>query len=367
MGYAVAPPPSANHLRESVVKLRMEDPQWGDWALTIGAWAKAQDFSAGGDPERAAQFAHQLVDLDLLTLPFPGAGRTADRFGALIALGVADCVLARLAEGHADALAILAELQGPDPGEGRLWGVWAAQPPGGPGLEARRHGDSWWVEGDKPYCSGAAACDSALVTANTSSGNQILAVDLHQEGVQALDGTWAALGMAGSDSRTVRFRHSAGTAVGVPGAYVDRPGFWHGATGVAACWMGGAVGVAGALTRAAARRELDPHALAHLGAIDGAIAAMRSVVQEAARDIDRDPEDRQGRAALVARRTRTVVEWGTGLVLARVGRALGAGPLTQDAEHSRRVADLTVYLRQSHAERDLLDHGKRLLEIGVDW
>ena len=345
----------------------MEDPPLAERALAIGAWAQNQDFSSGGDPTRAAQFAHQLVDLGLLALPLPGDGQTPERFRALIALGIADCVLARLAEGHADAIAILAELQGPDPGEGRLWGVWAAQPPGRAGLEAHRTEEGWRLEGEKPYCSGAAACDSALVTATTSGGSQLLAVDLHQEGVEALDGTWPALGMAGSDSRTVRFRHSTATRIGAPGAYVDRPGFWHGAAGVAACWMGGAVGVAGALTRAAARRELDPHALAHLGAIDGAFAAMRSVLLEAARDFDLDPEDRQGRAALVARRTRTVVEWGTGLVLERVGRALGAGPLTQDAEHSRRVADLTVYLRQSHAERDLLDHGKRLLEIGVDW
>ena len=40
-------------------------------------------------------------------------------------------------------------------------------------------------------------------------------------------------------------------------------------------------------------------------------------------------------------------------VLDRVGRALGPGPLTSEEEHARRVADLTVYLRQHHGERDL--------------
>jgi alkylation response protein AidB-like acyl-CoA dehydrogenase len=235
------------------------------------------------------------------------------------------------------------------------------------GLEAHFRDEEWWVDGDKPYCSGAAACDSALVTASTSLGTQLFAVDLRQSGVEALDGTWPAVGMAGSDSRSVRFQRVSAVAVGPPGAYVDRPGFWYGAVGVAACWMGGALGVAEALTQAAIQRDLDQHALAHLGAVDGALTAMRAVLQEAARDIDLDPEDRQGRASLIARRTRTVVEWGSGLVLSRVGRALGAGPLTQNAAHSRRVADLTVYLRQSHAERDLAAHGKRLLEVGVDW
>ena len=40
-------------------------------------------------------------------------------------------------------------------------------------------------------------------------------------------------------------------------------------------------------------------------------------------------------------------------MLTRTGRALGAGPLGHDEAHSRAVADLTVYLRQHHAERDL--------------
>jgi hypothetical protein len=37
----------------------------------------------------------------------------------------------------------------------------------------------------------------------------------------------------------------------------------------------------------------------------------------------------------------------------RTDRALGPGPLCLDEQHARAVADLTVYVRQSHAERDL--------------
>ncbi|HEY6539054.1 MAG TPA: acyl-CoA dehydrogenase family protein [Candidatus Dormibacteraeota bacterium] len=286
---------------------------------------------------------------------------------ALAALGEADCVLARLAEAHTDAVAILAEIGGKEPEPGQLWGVWAAQPPGAAHLDAAAAGDDWSLSGEKPYCSGAAACDAALVTAATPGGNRLFAVDLRRPGVAPVAGTWPAVGMAGSDSRSVRFENVPAVAVGAVGAYTNRPGFWHGAAGVAACWMGGAVGVARALTRAAGQRELDPHALAHLGAIDGAIVGRRAVLREAAMDFDDDPADDRGRAALVARRTRTVVEAGVNEVLARVGRALGAGPLTRDGRHSRRVSDLTVYLRQSHAERDLFDHGRRLVELGDDW
>jgi hypothetical protein len=51
----------------------------------------------------------------------------------------------------------------------------------------------------------------------------------------------------------------------------------------------------------------------------------------------------------------------------RVGRALGAGPLGHDEAHSRRVADLTVYLRQHHAERDLADIGSLVAHPGTTW
>jgi hypothetical protein len=41
--------------------------------------------------------------------------------------------------------------------------------------------------------------------------------------------------------------------------------------------------------------------------------------------------------------------------------ALGPGPLTQEADHAKREADLRIYLRQQHAERDSLGLGRDLL------
>ena len=35
-----------------------------------------------------------------------------------------------------------------------------------------------------------------------------------------------------------------------------------------------------------------------------------------------------------------------------VGRAIGAGPLAHDADVAQRFADIAVYTRQCHAERD---------------
>ncbi|QLQ40373.2 acyl-CoA dehydrogenase family protein [Micromonospora robiginosa] len=323
----------------------------------VGPGARTPAVTDGRHP--AAAFRSAVRD-GRLDLPAPGGGRTAERFRRLAALGRADLTLARLGEGHADALAILAELgASPDPARRREpWGVWAAVPAS---LTATWDGERWRLTGDRPWCSGAGLLSRALVTATAADGVRLFSVEVGGAGVTPLAGTWPAVGMAASDSRTVRFDDVPGTPVGGPGSYTARPGFWHGGTGVAACWYGGAVGVADTLHAAARRRPLGPHALAHLGAVDAALAAARAVLFAAADEIDADPT---GDADRLAHQVRAAVEATATTVADRVGRALGAGPLCQDADHARRVADLTVYLRQSHAEADLAHLGELVTASG---
>ena len=109
-----------------------------------------------------------------------------------------DLSLARLAEGHTDAIAILAELGASLPAAGSRWGVWAAQPPG-PGLVATRVGHGWRLDGMKPYCSGARSCTDALVTAKAPDGNRLFAVSTRD--LAPVPGSWPATGMAASVCR----------------------------------------------------------------------------------------------------------------------------------------------------------------------
>jgi hypothetical protein len=111
------------------------------------------------------------------------------------------------------------------------------------------------------------------------------------------------------------------------------------------------------LQAAAALRERDAHALAHLGAVDAELFAAWSSLQTAASLVDASPDVDAQRLALA---TRAVVERAATSVIGRVGRALGPTPLATDGAHARRVADLQVYLRQSHAERDLEALGRLL-------
>ena len=300
----------------------------------------------------------QIVVFDVADLPLPGSGRTLERFERLAAVTRRDPVLARLSEGHADALAIRAELGDPVPAaEDEGWSVWAAAPAS---LTAREHAGAWTLTGDRPWCSGAGSRTHALVTAAAPDGVRLFAVENRAPGAVPLDGTWPAVGMAGSDSRTVRFTDAPARPVGGAGSDVGRPGFGHGGIGVAACWYGGAVGVADTLLE----RAHGPHALAHLGAVDVAMRSARAVLHEAATPIDAAPA---ADAEQLAVRVRCTVEMAASQVIDRVGGALGAGPLGHHEAHARRISDLTVYLRQSHAEADLAHLGTLLKEEPPAW
>jgi alkylation response protein AidB-like acyl-CoA dehydrogenase len=282
----------------------------------------------------------------------------------LATLAEEDLSLARLAEGHADARAILAELDGPPMPAGSRWGVWAANPPG-PRLEAKRGGHGWRVRGTKQYCSGARTCTHALVTAAADDGMRLFAIDTGA--LTPLRGSWPATGMAGSDTLDMDLDDIAAEPVGPPGGYTSRPGFSHGGSGVAACWYGGARAIGRTLLASATQRDIGPHALAHLGAADIALRAARAALDHAADDIDADPHDAGQAGRGRALRVRALVEAVATDVMGRVGRALGAGPLCHDEAHSRRVADLTVYLRQHHAERNLAELGQLVAEQGAAW
>jgi alkylation response protein AidB-like acyl-CoA dehydrogenase len=308
-----------------------------------------------------AALLRRWLEAGELQLPAPGSGRTSARWWKLAALAEHDIVAGRLAEAHTDALAILSELSGPTPAAGQLWGVWAAEAPQFV-VSARTDDDGRvLLDGTKAWCSGAAICTHALITARCDDNARgLYAVDLSQDGIEPLADDWNNVGMHDSDTRSVRLSEAVGVAVGRPGDYLARPGFWHGAMGVAACWLGGARGVAAPLYRAVAEEHdgtaPDAHARAHLGAVDAALAAAEAMLVSAAGYVDAEP--RGGRAELIARRVRAVVEHAVDEAIIRTGRALGPAPLVLDARHAQRVADLTIYVRQSHAERDLAALGK---------
>ena len=304
----------------------------------------------------------RLATLRLDRLPLPGQGATLDRWRALAAVGAHDLALAKLYEGHTDALAILHEASA-DVGAGdALWATWCAEPPDARlALSPGSHGGHR-LDGRKAWCSGARDVTHAVVSCWGPDGAAMLAaVDLGQAGVTVTDDGWNAVGMAASGSVDVRLDGVEAQVLGGPGFYVERAGFWHGGAGVAACWFGAATRLADALRERVAGRG-DPHRLAQLGEAAVALQGSAALMREAGARIDRSP---QANAMGDALSVRLSVEASAGLVLAAAGRALGAGPLCKDAALARLYADLPVFMRQSHAERDLEALGRVVSESGA--
>ncbi|MGF0238231.1 acyl-CoA dehydrogenase [Rhodococcus sp. IEGM1300] len=306
------------------------------------------------DTQTVGRCLRQLLEAGLDQLPLPGSGQTLQRFRRLAEVGGHDLGLCKLYEGHTDALAIMQQV-GFAPLPGGTWGMWAAEPPQAR-VEVSAQGPTTVLNGRKAWCSGAHVLSHALLTAWDAEGcQQLVAVTLQQPGVTFSDQGWQAVGMGATGSVDVLFKDAAALTVGKPGAYLQRPGFWQGGIGIAACWYGAARSIAERLRSHCAHRE-EPHALAHLGAVDCALHAAAVVLRDSARVIDEQP---QADAELLARRARAVVEQACEQVIHHVGRALGAGPYCKDRQFARLIADLPVFLRQSHAERDLAALGQQ--------
>lgn len=294
-------------------------------------------------------------------LPRPGHGKTLERWQTLSRVAGCDLALAKLYEGHTDALAILAECgAGHLVGDG-IWGVWAAEPPDARAVIASRDEDRIRLAGKKAWCSGALQIDQALITAWDESGQpQLVAIRLADLTLGLNIEHWQAVGMASTASVEVEFNDTPGVLVGTAGQYLSRPGFWHGGAGIAACWYGAAEALADYLREHCRKPKPDPHADAHLGSVDAALCGARAALRECAAWIDRNPG---ADASLIVQRVRAQVELAVEHVVRHVGRALGATPFCRNAHFARLSADLPVFIRQSHAERDLAALGAQTAQL----
>ena len=312
--------------------------------------------------QRTAGAFTAAVESGRLDLPLPGSGATWERWAAFADLAGEDLSLARLGEGHADAVAILAELGGPRPRPGSRWGVWAANPPGPNVTASRQRGMLGAARHQAVLLGGAGlhACPGHGGRRRRSSGCS----PSPSRNLEPREDSWPATGMAGSDTLDVGFPGVPAVA-GRTAGRVHRTG--RGSATAASGWRpAGTAGHAASAADAARRRGQARHRPARARAPGGRRPrAAHGAGRARARrrdEIDADPGDLRGEGPLRALRVRALTEAVATDVLARTGRALGAGPLSHDEAHSRAVADLTVYLRQHHAERDLARLGELVAE-----
>lgn len=309
-----------------------------------------------------------------LLFALPGRGATRTLWEALATVGGVDLSMARVIEPHLDAISILEEARrsgrtgsdtslpdGSGQGGRKTWGVFAAERAD---TRLLAEGDLGRVvlSGRKPWCSLAGSLSHALVTAWVDESRRgLYAVALTADGVSVDDdGAWAARGLRDVPSGSVTFANVAATPIGEPEWYLQRPGFAWGGMGVAAVWFGATVAVARRVFEQAGQRRLDQIGQAHLGAIDAELTCARLALRECADLVDHGGADGvQG--AVEALRCRQIVARAAETVLWRSDHALGPGPLALEPTHAARVADLHLYVRQEHAERDQAALGRALV------
>ncbi len=336
------------------VLLDSRDPQWAEVQEWLAAGGGAP---RGRDPVAALDWLAQVAG----SIPKPGRGETAARWEFLAQLARVDLVLARAAEPHLDAHAILDEA-GMTPAPGH-WAVWAAEGPGTRLTAAERAG-SWTLSGTKPWCSLAGEVDHALVTAWVDDSRRALfALDLSAPGIAIDSSSWTPLGLEPIVTGSVSCDEVGVLPVGDAGWYLRRPGFAWGGIGVAAVWLGAATALAEQVIATMEHRDADSLGWSQAGAVDAALWPVRQAMARAAEMIDARPED-TAPAPLLAARLRQATAAASETALVTAGHAFGPGPLTTDTELVHRVRDLQLYLRQHHAERDAAALGRLLRGTG---
>jgi hypothetical protein len=291
----------------------------------------------------------------LTSVPHPGSGQTSLRHHALAEISRCNLSLGRLAEAHFDALAILAEA-GRTPIPGAVYGVWASESTGQPLTFTENT-----LSGSKRFCTGAGLLDRALITA-TVPRHQLIDLDLSSSASSLTfdNSEWITQAFAETSTCTVTFQAAPfndADLIGPEHWYLDRLGFWSGAVGPAACWAGGALGL---VDWALLQGRDDPHTLAHLGALKADAWLLHSTLAQAGSEIDQHPEDTAANHKL-ALTVRHLIETTCADILMRIGRAYGPYPLAFQAGISRRYAEVELYIRQCHGERDLANLGKLCL------
>ncbi|MCX7322538.1 MAG: acyl-CoA dehydrogenase family protein [Hyphomicrobiales bacterium] len=289
-------------------------------------------------------------------------------------IGAADLSLARLFEGHVNAISLvcrygtqqqIADLAH-DVADGALSGVWGAEDARGLKLVSVNDG-TLTLEGRKILASGAGFVTRPLVTANGPDGQQLCLLRLKPGYDYDISG-WQAQGMRATATGTVDFTGTTITAneqVGRPGDYMQQPTFSGGAWRFCAVHLGGIERLVDLFRQhlVASKRGEDPYQLERLAACVAAAKTARFWVEDAARRFGSD----SAAAGTVAftHLTRMAVERSALTVIETVQRGVGLRAFVRPNDIERICRDLSTYLRQPAPDLAMSDAARTFLHASA--
>jgi hypothetical protein len=303
---------------------------------------------AKGPP--AAEALRETIATLYRHLPVRGDAADADELLTILRLlyriARADLPLARLFEGHVDALQIVSRYGDADmrakaadiAASGGAFGVWNAALPD----EPLRVTDGVLL-GGKSFASGAGILTHALAGADTPDGNRLVLIDLAASAPDIDHDWWRVVGMQRSQTHVVRWHGATGFRfIGQVGDYAREPYFSGGALRFVACHAGGIAALFDHVRDHlnATARAGDPYQTARLADLHIAAQSAASWVRNAAMSWAAPNHIEQVAAARVA------VAAHADQALSLAQQAIGVSGMFTAHPLSAALTDLMVYLRQ---------------------
>lgn len=328
------------------------------------------------DAELWAAFRETGLGIAVFPKDLGGVGLSEPTgYGALCTvlrlLGAGDLSMARLFEGHFNAVSLVCRYGTPaqmrdlrqSVEAGLLSAVWGADD--AHGLKIVEQGSGTQLKGRKILSSGAGFVMRPLVTASSKEG-QVLCLLRLEQGYAADLTTWQAQGMRSTATGSVELTGllvTAETVVGAAGDFMRQPHFSGGAWRFCAAHLGAAERLVDLFRDhlVARGRGDDPYQLQRLAVSTAAVKTARFWVEEAARRLAADDEHDPATVVAFANLTRMVTERSALDVMEAVQRGVGLAAFVRPHPIERICRDLSTYLRQPVPDLAISDGARTFL------
>jgi alkylation response protein AidB-like acyl-CoA dehydrogenase len=362
----------------------------GGQSVTEAIARRAADADAGnidlGQDIKALRDAGYLI----APLPAPAGGHdwglaseTARPLSDFLrALGRANLSVARLYEGHVNAVKLI-WLYGTRRQQSDLFekvrcgsaflGVWGADGPEPVTILDEDHEDRTRLSGCKRFASGLGLVSNAIVTARWKEGSQLLVLGV-DDPARMDPSTWRTAGMRATHSGSFDFNGmilDETSFIGSPNDYQREPHFEGGVWRYAAAHVGGMEALAETVRNAISERgqEDDPHQLERLARLAMLCEAGRRFVESAASGAEAKGAGEDTVAVVLL--AREFVERSALEVMQIADRSLGTAAFLDGHPADRIRRDLGFFLRQAALDQKLMKAariiGGHARPVGEQW
>lgn len=327
-------------------------------------------------PEKAIQL---LIDFNLMTTSIPskyreainGATSSSNILGLLFEIGRADLSVARIFEGHINALLLIDKFGSIQQkreyftyaNNDSLFGIWNTEKFDDELKIINKQG-KLSLKGAKSFCSGALRIAHPIVTAKTKDGTQMAILNLDEKSNLKADWSyWNPLGMRASVSCRIDFSGlgiAPNQLLGKAGDYYKDPDFSWGAVRFSTVQLGGAKAIVDILIKELVKRERtnDPYQKMRLGEL-AILMESASLWIERAIKIERLSKEKYSTKKRVnfANMMRTVSGEICEKTIYLAEKSMGVQGMMKNHPMEKKVRDLRVYLKQAGPDAALANVG----------